>query len=194
MRCRFLMPIRFNEEFTEPFYLRGESLLTELLSDKGQVQNVNDAISIGVWGRFAETVGHLQQIQDIDPPIAVDIGNTFGREIDFAVKVGSKWVNGAELFPLSETGVADSRSVIVWACPLRLQTAQPLVNSRMNNLQRFDTVGFWGLQVVRDWPPRTSTRCVHGQVPTDSQYQIRGLPRCRYCTSHIHQKGSGPWW
>ncbi len=65
-------------------------LLAELLGDKDQIEDVDDTIAIGVWGGFAESVGDLYQIQDVDAPITVDIGKTFGFEIDFAIEVGER--------------------------------------------------------------------------------------------------------
>jgi hypothetical protein len=37
---------------------------------------------------FTEAVSDKDQIQDVDPPIAVDIGGVFALGLDFAVKVG----------------------------------------------------------------------------------------------------------
>ena len=62
--------------------------LAELLSDKDQIQDVDDAVAVGVRGGFTETVGDLHKVQDVDLPIVVDIGETSGCEIDFAVEVG----------------------------------------------------------------------------------------------------------
>ena len=77
---------------------------------------------LGSGDGFAETVGNLQQIQDVDSPIGIDVNGTSGAfEVDFAVEVGEHdGFRDAALFPLSETGVADSGSVMVCACPLRL--------------------------------------------------------------------------
>ena len=43
-------------------------LLAELLGNKNQIENVDSAIAIGVWGGFTEPVGDLHQIQDVDFP------------------------------------------------------------------------------------------------------------------------------
>ena len=65
-------------------------LLAELLGDKDQIEDIDDAIAVGVWCGFAETVGDLNQIQDVDTSITVDIGETFGFKIDFAIEVGEQ--------------------------------------------------------------------------------------------------------
>ena len=65
-------------------------LLTKLLGDEDQIQNVDHAIAVGVRGGFTEPVGDLDQIQDVDGSIAVDIGGVFGFEVDFAIEVGEQ--------------------------------------------------------------------------------------------------------
>ena len=61
-----------------------------MAGDKDQIKNVDTPIAVGVRGGFTETVGNLHQIQDVDTPIVVDISETFGCEIDFAIKVGEQ--------------------------------------------------------------------------------------------------------
>ena len=65
-------------------------LLAELLGDKDQVENVDDAVAVGVWGGLAEAVGDLHQIQDVDLSIAVDVGAAFGLEVDSPSRSGSR--------------------------------------------------------------------------------------------------------
>ena len=63
-------------------------LLAELLGDEDQVESVNDPIAIRVWGGCTESVGDLNEIQDVDTPIVVDIGEAWGLEVDFAIEIG----------------------------------------------------------------------------------------------------------
>ena len=77
--------------------------MAELLSYKDQIEDIDNPIAIGVWSGCTQTVGNLNQVQDIDMPIAVDIGEAFGREIDFAVKVGKNvGVRCSIAFPIGD--------------------------------------------------------------------------------------------
>ena len=58
----------------EVFGSDGKDLLAELLTNKGEIEDVHDSIAIEVRVGFTEVVGDVQQIQDVDVPIAVDIG------------------------------------------------------------------------------------------------------------------------
>ena len=60
-------------------------LLVELLGDKDQVKNVDNPIPIGIGSGFTQTVGNLHQIQDVEPPIAVDISGIWGFEIHLTI-------------------------------------------------------------------------------------------------------------
>ena len=62
--------------------------LAELLGDEDQIEDIDDAIAVGIWSGLTESVGNLYQIQDVDLSITVDIGETFGCEIDFAIEIG----------------------------------------------------------------------------------------------------------
>lgn len=85
--------------------LFGSLLLAELLGNKDQIEDVDDAVAVGVGGGFTETVGDLHKVQDVDFPIAVDIGETFGCEVDFAIKIGEEVGGGRSVTaPIGDGG------------------------------------------------------------------------------------------
>ena len=63
-------------------------LLAKLLNDEGEIEYIDNTISVEVRVGFTEVVGDVHQIQDVDLSIAIDISGVSGFEIDLAVEVG----------------------------------------------------------------------------------------------------------